>query len=214
MRMIYKFGGSGFAGFRAEQFYKSISICAVIPKTKKISTGVTKIESGYVINKNELLRALSNKFGKKIIGADFGERILDNGSLGDVRLVTGNAETESGNKLPYSIVLKIQKKWERNFDPGSWRKEYDLYNTPLGSYFNKELRWPSCYEKSISEDETRIWMEYAEGVTGLDMTPEMYERAAYELGRFQGKLYERRPEFLPEFSNLSGINFMKEYYLR
>lgn len=37
------------------------------------------------------------------------------------------------------------------------------------------------------ENDTQIWMEYIDGISGLDLTGDMYERAAEELGRFQGK---------------------------
>lgn len=61
---------------------------------------------------------------------------LQGGTVGNVHLVSGTAETAEGEKLPYRIVLKIQKKWERYGDPGSWRREYDLYSSDLGATFS------------------------------------------------------------------------------
>ncbi|MNI24537.1 Phosphotransferase enzyme family protein [compost metagenome] len=57
-------------------------------------------------------------------------------------------------------------------------------------------------------------MEYIDGVSGLNLTSEMYERIAVELGRFQGKLYTERPNVLQNLSNLSKVEFTKNNYLR
>lgn len=63
------------------------------------------------------------------------------------------------------------------------------------------------------ENETQIWMEYIDGISGLDLTGDMYERAAEELGRFQGKLYAEQPAFLQNMTNLSRAEYMKDIYL-
>lgn len=80
------------------------------------------------INKNSLTKALNKMFGVKIIYADYNSvtEKLQGGTVGDIRLITGIAVTSDGEKLPYKIVLKIQKKWERYGDSDSWRREYDL----------------------------------------------------------------------------------------
>jgi thiamine kinase-like enzyme len=57
-------------------------------------------------------------------------------------------------------------------------------------------------------------MEYIDGISGLDLTGDMYERAAEELGRFQGKLYGEQPAFLQDLTNLSKVEYMKNFYLR
>jgi hypothetical protein len=128
---------------------------------------------------------------------------LRGGTVGDVRLVTAGAE---------KVVWKTQKKWERHGDPGSWRREYDLYASGLGKLFTEELRWPECYHAEIDDGGWQMWMEHIEGVTGLDLTGDMYERAALELGRFQGRLYAGQPEELKCLTNLSGVGFMKDFY--
>jgi len=130
-------------------------------------------------------------------------------------MVTGIAETADGEKLPYRIVLKIQKKWERYGDPNSWRREYDLYASDLGETFSDVLRWPTCYlaEINAEENEIRLWLEYIDGVTGLDLTGDRYEQAALELGRYQGKLYAERPAALQSLTNLSHPDLMKNTYL-
>ena len=129
--------------------------------------------------------------GMEIIRADYQTEQLHGGTLGDVRLVTGTAESADGAKLPYRVVRKTQKKWERHRDPDSWRREYDLYNTDLRSFFTGAFRWPECYHSQINGDENEIqlWIEYADGVSGTDITADMYERAARELGRFHGRLH-------------------------
>ncbi|WP_042144540.1 aminoglycoside phosphotransferase family protein [Paucisalibacillus sp. EB02] len=162
-----------------------------------------------------LIYALRRQFKKDIISADYQTMPLQGGTVGSVNLLTGIAETTDGEKLPYRIVLKIQKKWERYGDPGSWRREYDLYTSDLGATFSDAFRWPTCYHAEINteENEIQLWLEYIDGITGLDLTGDMYEQAALELGRFQGKLYAEQPAVLQSLTNLSNKDFMKNSYL-
>jgi hypothetical protein len=168
------------------------------------------------IKAETLTLILSKMLGTKIICVDFQTKQLHGGTLGDVQLVTGNATTTDGGKLPYNIVSKTQKKWERYSDPGSWRREYDFYKSNFGALFSESFRWPACYhvEMNEEENETQIWVEYIDGVSGLDLTGDMYERAAEELGRFQGKLYAEQPAFLQNLTNLSKVEYMKNCYLQ
>ncbi|WP_141505666.1 aminoglycoside phosphotransferase family protein [Paenibacillus luteus] len=167
------------------------------------------------IELEKLLYVLNQRFKTDIISADCQTMPLQGGTVGKVYLITGIAESVDGNKLPYRIVLKIQNKWERYDDPGSWRREYDLYSSDLGSTFSQSLRWPICYhaELNAEENEYQLWLEYIDGVTGLDLTGDMYEKAALELGRFQGKLYAEQPAVLQNLTNLSHADLMKNTYL-
>ncbi|QUL55591.1 aminoglycoside phosphotransferase family protein [Paenibacillus tritici] len=167
------------------------------------------------MNTEALYIALSQLFKTTITSADSQTVQLHGGTLGNVRLVTGTAETADGEHLPYRIVLKIQKKWERYNDPNSWRREYDLYASGLGTTFSHTFRWPVCYYSEINtdEDECQLWLEYIDGVSGLDLTAEMYEQAALELGRYQGKLYAGQPAVLQSLTNLSHADLMKNTYL-
>ncbi|OPH62149.1 aminoglycoside phosphotransferase [Paenibacillus ferrarius] len=162
-----------------------------------------------------LIYSLNQRFKKDIISADCQTKLLQGGTVGNVRLVTGIAESADGEKLPYRIVLKIQKKWERYGDLGSWRREYDLYASDLGATFSDAFRWPTCYHAEINaeENEFQLWLEYIDGVSGLDLTGDMYEQAALELGRYQGKLYVEQPVVLQRLTNLSHADFMKNTYL-
>ncbi|MGU3470856.1 phosphotransferase [Paenibacillus sp. D51F] len=163
-----------------------------------------------------LIYALSRRFKTDIISADCQTMLLQGGTVGNVKLVTGTADTADSEKLPYRIVLKTQKKWERYGDPGSWRREYDLYSSDLGATFSDALRWPTCYHAEINADENefQLWLEYIDGVTGLELTADMYEQAALELGRYQGRLYAEQPAVLQSLTNLSHAEFMKNNYLR
>ncbi|MDX8367967.1 aminoglycoside phosphotransferase family protein [Cytobacillus sp. IB215665] len=168
-----------------------------------------------IIKFETLINALSRQFKKDIIYADCQTTQLQGGTVGNVYLITGIAETADGEKLPYRIVLKIQKKWERYRDPGSWRREYDLYASDLGATFSDAFRWPTCNHSEINADENefQLWLEYIDGVTGLDLAGEMYEQAALELGRYQGKLYLEQPAVLQSLNNLSHADLMKNTYL-
>ncbi|GGG19541.1 aminoglycoside phosphotransferase family protein [Paenibacillus aceti] len=162
-----------------------------------------------------LIYVLSRRFKKDIISANYETMPLQGGTVGKVYLVTGGAETADSENLSYRIVLKIQKKWERYGDPGSWRREYDLYTSELGTTFSDSFRWPTCYHAEINanEDKFQLWLEFIDGVTGLDLTCDMYEQAALELGRYQGKLYVEQPAVLQSLSNLSHADLMKNTYL-
>ena len=168
------------------------------------------------IDPKKLMKVLYKMFGTEILSADFQTRQLHGGTLGDVKLVSGMVKTAGGETLPYSVVWKTQMKWERGGDPGSWRREYDLYTSGLSASFTGSFRWPECYLAEINDDENeiQIWMEYIDGVTGPDLTGDMYERAAFELGRFQGKLYAERPPVLYNLTNLGKSDYMKSFYLR
>ena len=165
-----------------------------------------------IIDQGVLTRVLSKKFNTDIVSADYSDERLDGGTLGDVRLVTGTATDINGKSIPYKVVFKTQRQWERYGDPGSWRREYDFYSSGFGSLFTDTLRWPECYHAELNNDEHSMWMEYIEGVTGLNMTREMYERAALELGRFQGRLYAEQPVVLKSLTNLSALGYMKSFY--
>lgn len=163
----------------------------------------------------KLIQVLCKLLGTSIKNAAYKSKRLHGGTLGDVRLISGEAVTDDGKTLPFKVVRKTQKKWSRYGDPGSWRREYDLYASDLGSAFDDSLRWPRCLHAEINaeEDQTEIWMEYIEGVSGLDLTGDMYQRAALELGRFQGRLYAQKPGFLADITNLSGVDYAKNFYL-
>jgi thiamine kinase-like enzyme len=150
-----------------------------------------------------------------VIRNDYQIKKMHGGTLGDVKLIYGSAETIGGGRIPYNVVLKTQKKWERYGDPDSWRREYDFYKSDLGAMFSVSFRWPKCYhaKMNVEENETQIWMEYIDGVSGLNLTGDMYERAAEELGRFQGKLYAEQPNVIKRLTNLSKVEFIKNYYM-
>ena len=162
-----------------------------------------------------LIYTLTQRFKTDIISADCHTIPLQGGTVGNVNLVTGFAETADGEKFPYHIVQKIQQKWERYGDPGSWRREYDLYTSDLGATFSDTFRWPTCYhaEMNAEENQFELWLEYIDGVSGFNLTGDMYEQAAMELGRFQGKLYAEQPDVLESLTNLSHVDFMKNTYL-
>lgn len=167
------------------------------------------------IRTESLTQALNKMLGTKIIRVEFQTEQLHGGTVGDVQLVTGNAKTTDGTDIRYKIILKVQMKWERYGDPDSWRREYDFYTSNLGSLFSESFHWPECYHAEMNgeENETQIWMEYIDGISGLNLTGDMYERAAEELGRFQGRLYAEQLAFLQSLANLSKVDYMKKFYL-
>ncbi|MFC9541553.1 aminoglycoside phosphotransferase family protein [Lysinibacillus sp. NPDC056959] len=166
-----------------------------------------------VVKPEILTLVLSKMLDKTIIRADYQLKELQGGTIGIVRLVTGMAETSDGENLPYKMIWKTQEKFERYGDPESWRREFDLYASDFKKVFSDSFRWPECYHAEINGDEIQLWMEYIDGVSGLNLTSEMYERIAEGLGRFQGRLYTERPKVLQNLSNLSNVEYMKNSYL-
>ena len=136
-----------------------------------------------------LADVLKTMFGKEAAPVSHRAAPLRGGTLGDVRLITGFAKTSCCGTVPYELVCKTQGKWERPGDPGSWRREYDLYDSDLESFLTGALRRPECYLSEIGDDAVRLWMEYAGGVSGAGLAVEMLEKAATELGRLQGRIY-------------------------
>lgn len=154
-----------------------------------------------------LTYVLSKMFGKTIISATYQTKQLQGGTLGDVRFVTGIAETVDSEKLPYKVVRKKQKKWERPGDPNSWRREYDLYQSNLGVAFTPALRWPECYHSELRDENIELWIEHIDGVSGSSLTIEMLEQAALELGRFQGSIAKKHDD-LKNISCLGDAGFL------
>ncbi len=155
--------------------------------------------------------ALSNLFGKRMTCAAYEAQVLDGGTLGDVRLISGQAADEKGRKETFKLVYKAQKKWMRLGDPPSWRREYDLYAQGFERLFADELRWPKCYHAQLEGEETRIWMEYLEGVSGGELSLETLERAALELGRFQSRI-AREPRLAQNTACLSDRGFPRREF--
>jgi Ser/Thr protein kinase RdoA (MazF antagonist) len=170
------------------------------------------------INLEALILALSKKFDTRILRADWQAESLHGGIIANVNIITGIARTADGDVLPYSVVLKIQKKWERQGDPNSWRREYDFYKSDFGTLFTDSLRWPYCYHAAINreETETQLWLEYIDGISGNDLTVDMLEKAAEEIGRFHGRLYRlpeiSKPEILKNINFFSMSKGQKYYY--
>ena len=170
--------------------------------------------------KNETLILVLNKmFNTNIVHADWQTKQLYGGTIGVINLVTGTAETADGENLPYNVVLKTQKKFNRLGITNSWRREYDLYLSDFSTIFfdSLSLRLPECYHAGISDDEMQIWIEYVDGISGNDLTIEMLECAALELGRFQGRIYKQQPLLLQSntsLSDLGEIDSMKNDYMQ
>ncbi|MEA4823101.1 MAG: aminoglycoside phosphotransferase family protein [Clostridiaceae bacterium] len=142
-----------------------------------------------------LTEVLSKKLGKTILTADYQTTQLHGGTLGDVKLLTGTARDVDETEEPFSLVWKKQKMWVRPGDPNSWRREYDLYASDFYKAFFESFRMPECYYAEITDNEMQLWMEYIDGVSGSDLTIEMLEQAALELGRFQGRTWMHRGDF-------------------
>lgn len=156
-----------------------------------------------------MTKALGRMLHKEIHSTSYEVRQLQGGTLGDVRLFTGTAHTEDGQDLPFEIVLKSQKKWERPGDPGSWRREFDLYESGFDSILSEGLRLPACYHRALSGGQSQIWMEYIRGRSGGALRLEDLETAAADLGRLQGRL---RPEHLREIPCLGDTGFLEREY--
>ncbi len=163
-------------------------------------------------NQDEMLiHVLSTIFGQEIASASYQSKSLHGGTLGDVRLISGTARAKTQQEYPYQVVRKTQAKWERPGDPASWRREYDLYHSPLMSVFGKSLRPPRLYASALHENRIDLWMEYIDGPTGSLLTIDMLEQAARELARFQAKI-AKDDKLISKIACLGDKDFLKREF--
>lgn len=141
------------------------------------------------ILKSSVLVALCRKFQQNIENAAYTTEILQGGTVGDVVKLTGHAETGS-EALPFSIVVKTQRKWDRHGDPLCWRREYDIYRQDLPVKLLPAIRLPQCYFLEEDEETTRIYMEWVEGKTGnTQLHADELALAAGRLGALQADFH-------------------------
>ncbi|MDR0442711.1 MAG: hypothetical protein LBH44_04805 [Treponema sp.] len=139
------------------------------------------------INHDELIFVLNKVFNAEIIQAKWQTKELQGGTIGYVNLVIGVAENNKNEKYPFNIVLKVDK--ERPIDKSKrWHREYDLYRSDFCKIFSDMFCMPKCFYAELNNGEVKIWMEYINGESGNDLTIEMLEKVAIELGHFQGRL--------------------------
>jgi hypothetical protein len=162
-----------------------------------------------------MVKALTAMLNKSVISAESQETPLDGGTVGNVRLISGTAITSEDEKIPFKIVYKSHEKFERSGDPDSWRREYDLYISELDKSFTGAFRWPACYYTEINENKFEIWMEYINAPFGLNLNVDMLEKAALEIGGWQGKIYAK-PELCEnmhnKIKNLGDPGFLKRNF--
>lgn len=163
------------------------------------------------IKQETLILVLDKMLCTNTIRANYQTEQLQGGTLGDVQLVTGIAETADSREIPFNVVLKLQKKWQRYGDPNSWRREYDLYVSYLGKSLNDSIRWPECYHVEMNGDEIQLWIEYIDGISGGNLTIEMLEQAALELGRFQGR-HSGKSDSLRDITCLGDTGFLEREF--
>jgi len=168
----------------------------------------------YQLNIETLKSVLSDMYNTAVEDADYQAVQLHGGDVGDVKLISGNAKTESGEIVAYKLVVKHQEKWERYGDVDSWRREYDLYTSKVSKFFTDNFCWPKCYHAEINDDYSQLWMEHIDGQSGQDMTVDDYILSSYELGCFQGKIYADKSDTLKSLANLSELDFVKTNYMR
>jgi thiamine kinase-like enzyme len=161
-----------------------------------------------------LKKALAKMFGQEIKAASYSCKQLKAEITGNVQLVSGLVDFLDGKSQPYQLVLKRLDAWERYGDPMSWRREYDLYKTDLEEVFEESFSWAKCYHQEQRGEALYVWMEYLSGVTGWDMSLDMFEDASRALGRFQGRLYAKSHQQVKELENLSQKDLIKKTYYR
>ena len=108
---------------------------------------------------NTIKCVLSKYFKKDVVNVNYEIKELHGGTVGNLYLIAGIAKTSDGESQ-FRVVYRISKKWERFGDVSSWRREYDLYASNLGSIFSSTLKWPECYHFELNNDDIQLWMEY------------------------------------------------------
>jgi len=166
------------------------------------------------MQREKLNCALLKMLNIEIMDFEYSETDLQGGTIGAVKLVSGTAEAAVNNKIPFKLVYKRHEKFERYGDPGSWRREHDLYSTDLQAAFDGSFRMPKCYHTEITDKESHIFMEYVEGISGSDLTIGMFEQAAEAIGQFQGMVYTQNPAQLKNELNLGTAGFLRKDYMQ
>lgn len=172
-----------------------------------------KVDSTF-INIETLKKVLTNMYNLSIADVVFDVKELQGGTVASVYLVDGTLITKNNNKHAFKVVLKKQNKWERFRDPLSWRREFDLYSSNMTKFFSDSFRWPQCYhaEMNPEENQSELWLEYIDGTTSINLDKMMLEKAAYELGQFQGRVYSASNALSLKLSNLSSVDYVKNFY--
>lgn len=161
-----------------------------------------------------MTKALTAMLKKTVISAEYQETPLDGGTIGDVRLISGEAVTDTNEKISFKMVYKSHEKFERPGDPDSWRREYDLYTSDFDKIFTDVFRYPKCYRAEINDEKFEIWMEYIDARSGFKLNINMLEKAALEIGRWQGKIFTN-PELsqkINKIKNLSVPEFLRRNF--
>lgn len=167
-----------------------------------------------LVNKETLELVLQKALKKPLSVMAFKSKMLQGGTVGSVYQIFGQAVAPDQSEEDFKLVLKVQKKWERFQDPLSWRREFDLYQSELSNYFSDAFSWPICYHSAINADETEthLWLEHIDGTTGTDLSQAMLEKAAFELGNFQGKIHANQSPLYASLKNLGPQNYAKNFY--
>jgi len=161
-----------------------------------------------------MVKAVSTMLNKLIISVECQETPLDGGTIGDVRLISGIAITDTNEKIPFQMVYKTHEKFERAGDPDSWRREYDLFISGMDKSFTNTFRWPKCYHAEINDKNLEIWMEYIDAPSGFDLNVDMLEKAALEIGRWQGKIFSEPAlsKKIHQIKNLGDPGFLQRHF--
>ena len=109
------------------------------------------------------------------------------GSVGELYRLSGKVQSNTAIATPCSLVLKIQRRWERGNDPECWKREALVYRSHLFEELPAAFGVPQCYSIQERQDETWYWFEEVTGATA---------------GQFQGRYIGGRP--LPTYPWLSS----------
>lgn len=166
------------------------------------------------INSDTLKKVLTDMHNLPIADVVFDVKELQGGTVALVYLIEGTFITNNKNQHAFKVVLKKQSKWERFRDPLSWRREFDLYSSNMTEFFSDSFRWPQCYHADMNPEENQfeLWLEYIDGTTSINLDKRMLEKAAFELGRFQGRVYSAGNVLALKLSNLSAVDYVKNFY--
>ena len=124
------------------------------------------------------------------------------GSVGELYRLSGKVQSNTATATPCSLVLKIQRRWERGNDPECWKREALVYRSHLFEELPAAFGVPQCYSIQERHDETWYWFEEVTGATAGQFELDHYCQAASHLGQFQGRYIGGRP--LPTYPWLSS----------
>jgi hypothetical protein len=118
-----------------------------------------------------------------------GHELLTDTTAGLFRF-TGHGQSAKGGNRPWTVVLKCinnpKQSSQQLREATYWRREILAFQSGLLDDLPPGVRAPRCYGVMENEAGAWVWIEYIQESTSKQWSLDYFQRAARQLGRFQG----------------------------